>query len=371
VRNDLRLLIVDDEKIEREAVRFFASGLEPPFAAIAEAENGLEAVAAAREFRPDIIILDIRMPGKSGVEAAEEIRSIDGRARILFLTAYGELEYARAAFKVRADDFMVKPVSEQTFREAVGRAVASLEEAGALGAGSELLSGAGRRAAESVLLDAIRRGDPSRAEDAASKLLELSLRCEGGVQECRRAARILVAFLDRSLREEFGREFATGGDAMEALRLARDRREARECVLDAARSYAEEVADAKADPHRNAVAAALAFIEERWRTPISLEDASRAAGLSRFHFSRVFHAATGATFTDYLCAKRIERAKELLADPALPIKRICDLSGFSDAAYFSSAFKKREGLSPSEYRALSGRKGTAKLLNKSHRDETR
>lgn len=364
MRRDLKLLIVDDERIEREAVRYFAAGLSPPFAKIAEAENGIDAVEAARAFRPDIIILDIRMPGKSGVEAAAEIRSMDGRARILFLTAYGELEYARAAFKLRADDFMVKPVSAETFREAVGRAISSLEEAGALGLGDELSSGEGRRVAEAALVDSIRRGDGEGAAERATKLLGLSLRPGGGVQECRRTARILLTFLDRSLREDFGRDFSTGREVLESLPLARDCREVRSCLLDAARSYAEEVADLKSDPRRGALQAALDFIEKNWRMPISLEEASQVAGLSRFHFSRLFHSATGCTFTDFLSAKRIERAKELLADQSLPIKRVCDLAGFADPAYFSSAFKKREGLSPSEYRTLAVRRIGAKLLNK-------
>jgi two-component system, response regulator YesN len=65
----------------------------------------------------------------------------------------------------------------------------------------------------------------------------------------------------------------------------------------------------------------------------------------------------------------MERAKELLADPALPMKRICDLTGFGDATYFSSAFKRREGMSPSEYRALTVKKKQAKPLIRSPRPE--
>jgi two-component system response regulator YesN len=369
MKRALRLLIADDEKIERDCVRFFAAGFSPPFAAISEAVNGVEAVEAAKDFRPDIIIMDIKMPGKSGVEAAQEIRAKDSRVRILFLTAFGELDYARAAFKVQADDFMVKPVSESAFREALSRAVQSLEEAGALEPGEGAMAAGHIREAEAALFAAIRQGLPDQAERMAGRLFDMSVRADGGVQEARRAAHSLLSALDKSMAAEFGRILSARDAAADALRAARDRSEAQSCLLAATRAFAEELALLKADPQRKAVDAALAFIAERWHTPITLEDASASAGMSKFHFSRVFHAATGSTFTDYLCAKRMERAKELLADPALPMKRICDLTGFGDATYFSSAFKRREGMSPSEYRALTVRKKQAKPLIRSPRAE--
>ncbi len=365
----LRLLIVDDEKIERDSIRFFASSFSPPFAAIREAANGIEAVETAKDFRPDIIIMDIRMPGKTGVEAAEEIRAADSRVRILFLTAFGELEYARAAFRVRADDFMVKPVSETVFREALGRAVLSLEEAGALDAGDEPVAGTSLRDTEANLLEAIRHGLPDEAERAASRLFDSAVRLDSGLQEARRSALGLVAVMDRSMAGEFGRTFTASAVAAGTLRDARDRAEARGRLLDAARAFATEVAALKADPHRKAIDAAIAFIAEHWQSPITLEDASKAAGMSKFHFSRVFHAATGTTFTGYLCARRIERAKVLLADPSLPMKRLCDLAGFGDPTYFSSAFRKREGMSPSEYRALTAVRKQAKPLIRAAKHE--
>lgn len=355
MKRPLRLLVADDEKIEREAVRFFASSFLPPFEAVAEASNGVEAVKAAMEFRPDIIAMDIRMPGMSGVEAAAEIREKDSRVGIVFLTAYGELDYARAAIRVRADDFLVKPVSREAFHEAMRRAVSSLEEAGALGQAEAAAAAPSSRDAEAALRDAIRRGEPDEAERAASRLFALSVKPDSGVQEARRSARLLIAVVERSLSGEFGRPLSAGDEAAERLGEARDGDEARDCVLAAARGFAREVAALKADPHRKVVDAALAYIARRLSAPITLEDTSAAVGMSRFHFSRVFHAATGATFTEYLCAERIRKAKELLADPALPMKRICELAGFSDPAYFSSAFRRREGMSPSEYRSLARR----------------
>jgi two-component system response regulator YesN len=327
-------------------------------------------VEAASRFRPDVIVMDIRMPGMSGLEAAEAIRAFDRRVRIVFLTAFGELDGARAAFKVHADDFLLKPVPEAAFHEAMDRAIAALRDS--VGVSAETVAAAGRGAvdAERRLLDAVRRGEEEAAATAASRVFDGATRRDCGLQEACRAAILIMKELDRELYAEFGRSFRAFARASLALRSARGRDEAHAAVVEAARSLASEAAALRGDPRRRAVEAALAYIESRRLQAVSLEEASRAAGLSRFHFSRIFHEATGSTFTDYVCAKRIDRAKELLADVSLPLKKVCDIAGFSTPSYFALSFKKREGLSPSEFRTLIAARTRAKLINTTHKNET-
>ena len=91
------LLIVDDENIEREAIQHFIkqSGLE--FDLIEEAVNGVEAINKAMEIIPDIIIMDIKMPGKNGLEAAQEIRQFNAQCKIIFLTAFNAVSECNAS----------------------------------------------------------------------------------------------------------------------------------------------------------------------------------------------------------------------------------------------------------------------------------
>lgn len=108
-----RVLLADDEQIERMALarrlmRRFGDSLH-----ISEATDGKEAVELYQKEHSQIIIMDISMPELNGVEAAEQIRSMDEDCVIVFLTAYDEFSYAKRAIVIRALDYLLKPCDEE------------------------------------------------------------------------------------------------------------------------------------------------------------------------------------------------------------------------------------------------------------------
>lgn len=106
--------------------------------------------------------------------------------------------------------------------------------------------------------------------------------------------------------------------------------------------------------HSKVVGNSLAYINEHFREPLSLDDIAKNANLSPYHFSRVFTAETGYTPHQYLIAARINSAKfHLQIAGGMPIKEIAFATGFNSESSFCSTFKKWEGLTPSEYRAKS------------------
>lgn len=104
-------LIVDDETPMRAQLIARLKEVWPELHIIAEAGNGIAAIEQAELHQPDIIFLDIRMPGKSGIEAA---RQLSQQAHIVFVTAYDE--YAIEAFKHGAMDYLLKPVDAERLR---------------------------------------------------------------------------------------------------------------------------------------------------------------------------------------------------------------------------------------------------------------
>ena len=104
------------------------------------------------------------------------------------------------------------------------------------------------------------------------------------------------------------------------------------------------------------VARARRFLSQRYADPnLMLQDVAGEVGMSQSHFSTVFAQETGLTFTQYLTALRIGKAKELLSATAMRSSEIAFAVGYNDAHYFSYMFKKQTGMTPSEYRRENGR----------------
>jgi DNA-binding LytR/AlgR family response regulator len=101
-------MIADDEAPMRDLLRARLAAVWPELRIVAEAANGVEAVALGEQHRPDIAFLDIRMPGMSGIEAARQLHQ---RSHIVFATAYDQ--YALDAFQQGALDYLLKPVSAE------------------------------------------------------------------------------------------------------------------------------------------------------------------------------------------------------------------------------------------------------------------
>ena len=118
-----RALIADDEPNLAQDLRERLSAMWPELEILEPAANGLEALRAIGEDEPDIVFLDIRMPGLTGIELA---RRIDPGTRVVFVTAYDE--YAVEAFEREAVDYLVKPVPDDRLARCVERLKRSLAE---------------------------------------------------------------------------------------------------------------------------------------------------------------------------------------------------------------------------------------------------
>ena len=103
----ITVLIVDDQPLQRFGFRMLLDA-NPDTEVVGEATNGIEAVRRTTELRPDVVLMDVRMPGMDGIEATRRIVAASGRSRILMLTTFDLDEYAHAALRAGASGFLLK-----------------------------------------------------------------------------------------------------------------------------------------------------------------------------------------------------------------------------------------------------------------------
>lgn len=122
-----KILVVDDEKAVCMELRRF---LEGKGYSVIEAYSGDEAIEAYKQESPDAVLLDIRMPGKDGIETLHEINALDPEASVIMVTAVHEEDIAKQAMEEGAFDYITKPINREYLEMALMTKLALLEGEG-------------------------------------------------------------------------------------------------------------------------------------------------------------------------------------------------------------------------------------------------
>ena len=250
----IRLLIADDEKLEREALAELVQRRFEREVVLEVAENGRKAADTAVLWGADLILMDIEMPGMSGLDAARAVLAQRPSCRVIFVTAYSLFQYAHEAVHLGACDYLLKPVDPDELEASVRRAMRQIET-------------------------------------------------------------------ERKL-EELAEE---GENSQTALVMAHVRR----------------------------------YLEDNYMFDLSLDSVGEILHISPAYLSAQFKKYQKMNFLDCLTELRINAAKELLADPFRSSAEVASMVGYEDASYFARAFKKRTGMTPTQYRRQAGQKAKA------------
>jgi DNA-binding NarL/FixJ family response regulator len=162
----IRVLIVDDQELLRVGFRLLLDA-EDDLEVVAEAADGIAAIEAVREHAPDVVLMDVRMPGLDGIEATRRIVGERPETRVLVLTTFDLDEYAFGAIQAGASGFLLKDAPPAQVAQSI-RAVHAGE--------ASLSPRITRRMLELVDADALRRADPGQAAKADARLAPLTPR---------------------------------------------------------------------------------------------------------------------------------------------------------------------------------------------------
>ena len=269
----IRLLIADDEKLEREALAELVQRRFERDVVLEVAENGRKAADTAVLWGADLILMDIEMPGMSGLDAARAVLAQRPSCRVIFVTAYSLFQYAHEAVHLGACDYLLKPVDPDELEASVRRAMRQIET---------------ERKLEEL---AAAQPQPEQTETEAE--------AEDAPEE--------------------------GENSQTALVMAHVRR----------------------------------YLEDNYMFDLSLDSVGEILHISPAYLSAQFKKYQKMNFLDCLTELRINAAKELLTDPFRSSAEVASMVGYEDASYFARAFKKRTGMTPTQYRRQVGQKAKA------------
>ena len=260
----IRLLIADDEKLEREALAELVQRRFEREVVLEVAENGRKAADTAVLWGADLILMDIEMPGMSGLDAARAVLAQRPSCRVIFVTAYSLFQYAHEAVHLGACDYLLKPVDPDELEASVRRAMRQIETE--------------------------RKLEELAAAQPQQEQTETEEEAEDAPEE--------------------------GENSQTALVMAHVRR----------------------------------YLEDNYMFDLSLDSVGEILHISPAYLSAQFKKYQKMNFLDCLTELRINAAKELLADPFRSSAEVASMVGYEDASYFARAFKKRTGMTPTQYR---------------------
>ncbi|MFD5103568.1 response regulator [Streptomyces albidochromogenes] len=147
-KNGIRVLLVDDHQVVRRGLRTFLE-VQDDIEVVGEAADGAEGVARAEELRPDVVLMDIKMPGTDGIDALRKLRELANPARVLIVTSFTEQRTVVPALRAGASGYVYKDVDPDALAGAIrsvhaGHVLLQPEVAGALLAQEDGNNGTGR-----------------------------------------------------------------------------------------------------------------------------------------------------------------------------------------------------------------------------------
>ena len=121
--DEIKIVIVEDEKISSDELKYIISK-DNRFKVVGQAYDGISAITLIENEEPEVVLIDINIPGKNGIELAEEIKSILPDTILIFLTAYDS--YAIKAFELKIYDYILKPYDEKRIAESLNCVVSTI-----------------------------------------------------------------------------------------------------------------------------------------------------------------------------------------------------------------------------------------------------
>ncbi|QNO14013.1 response regulator [Alkalicella caledoniensis] len=335
-----KVVLADDERLEREALKIILCDDSSDTIIVGEAATGKQAVELCETHDPDVIFMDIKMPGMDGLEATEIIKKLDKDKVIIILTAYEEFKYAQRALKLGADDYVLKPARPKDILEVYMKHRDK----------KHVKKDVKKDVNTDSLYEAIRTEDYKESKIQLRQVLnELNEIYKDDLEQMKLSLdRIAKQILDichlKGLNEITNNQ--------EEIRNSMTPNNMEYAILKVLDRFFEEIINQKKIEENNEIHAALNYIEKNFKKGITLEEVAEYVHLNPHYFSKLFKKELDVNFVNYVTHRKIEYAKELLRFTDIPIINISMELSYNEPNYFSKVFKKVVGSTPTDYRNL-------------------
>lgn len=333
----IRVLVIDDEMRTREGIRRYVNWDALGVDEVLFLENAKDAIQKAETEEIRLVLTDIRMPGMDGIEFARQMKKMQPECDIIFISAYSDIEYLKAAIRLRAIDYVEKPLDVDELESAISKALHKNQPAKDEKIETQYMG---------MLRDAIFNSTPLKAQAAAENAINGMVSQEWAMEDMQAWCVDAVKMMMKSLFDVDMQHHQ-----LEEVNLRIGSAEMPEQLV---RTLCQMIVVfmivGKRSELGQPIKSTLMHIALKLDDPeISVSTLAKKVFITPNYLSALFSRETGETINHFVLHARMVMAKYFLQDPRLKRYEIAKMVGLKDVNYFSKLFKKITGISPSEY----------------------
>jgi two-component system response regulator YesN len=329
------VLVVEDELLIRDAIVEMVGQMDG-FKVTGEAASCEEGWRLIQELWPTVVITDIQMPDKDGLELIQRIRNQGLPVVSIIISGHDKFSYAQNAIRLHVSEYLLKPISEKELHSALSRSVSRLES---FAESNQLLQDI------QVFVDALH-------ECSSVQLFEQVNRLLGAILGQRA--------LDHGAKTSYLRIFL--GKLVEYVKVIYplfeevaipddlNEMQVRQVFHDVLHEWLRHYPLFANNNMRLVIKRAVAYIQTHLQDELTLKQMSDYSNLSTSYFGVLFKQYTGKSFVNYVNQIRIDKAMEYLRNTDKKIYEIAEDVGFASLPYFNRVFKHVSSVTPNEYR---------------------
>lgn len=344
----MRAVIADDEKYVLLVLEHTLQEISIPIEVVGTARNGREAYALCMEKKPDILITDICMPDKDGLDLLEALRREMPYLPVIIYSGYDNFSYAQQAIHYGIEEYLLKPIDAGKLERAVGAVMSRMQKERRRKARREFpgqyrMTAAIRLGKREYLRELLEsywkelleddyQENPEEVKEAAKNMIGQEMLLLGlSWENCREVTK-------------YREKFAKAVQAEEVRSLLQ------ECGTLLMELYQEETGNCSEKDQREVI---LEFLQNNCNRSLTLEELAEYLHFNASYASDLFRKRFGKSFIPYVTDMRMETAKSLLKSGRFKVYEVAEQVGYQDEKYFQKIFKKCVGCTPKEYQRQS------------------
>lgn len=346
-----KVVIIDDEHLIASSIKVMLEKIDKNYEVVGTANDGLTGLDVIHQCVPDLLFIDIKLPGLTGLEVIEKVKDVYPNMIFVLISGYQKFEYARKGIELGVMDYLDKPITREKLLKIIKKINSNQKnnrnESSVLNTRNtekELTL------AYSSIFEKIDNSDEQNWYEEVENILSLFKEQGLTLEEYKKKCYYFILSVTGKFHEkwkQYERDFRFPiYENIEVLTTYRDVDEYVNVILE--QIFHKMVARKIGSTH-TVILKVISYINLNYNKDIGLSDIADMFGMNMAYLSILFKDEVGISFVKYLTRLRIERAKEFLLE-GYKVTDVSEMVGYTNCRYFCNIFKKEVGSTPSEYR---------------------